>query len=515
MTPRNNRDIDALAPVRRNGSRRKSQRKNRLVAIAIVVALVIVLVAFGEFYLGKPTKPTTSTVTSSPKASTTSQPEIPTWRTAWGSAMAFAPFPATNVTIRVLTTLQGSGTAVRVRISNEFGNAPLLVGAASTGISVGGDAVVAGSQMPLTFSGLAYVTIPIGSSVVSDPVNMAVSFGETLETSLYLPSTDKLTSHYYGQDTPITFYTRNNVGNVTADTTGASFTGSNIYAELVDAVDVFEPSGRPTIVALGDSITDGFHSPLSWTSVLEARIDSLPPSERSAVIPEAITANTLTNVVPNYSAGGGGPSGEDRFSDDVTSLSDVKYLIVLLGTNDLFFGATAPEVIAGYQSLIQEAHKAGITIIGATLTPRGGSDQYVRIPWNAQHQLALDQVNQWILTSHAFDDVVDLNRLLANIYNGSCQPDVMFPGYDSTDHLHPNPAGQIVIGNAFPTADFGLPPTPIAQPAIGVTPTPGCDGNQGTPGITVPTTAPAPVVTNAPPAVSTTLVPPLVQNSKN
>ncbi|NNN21904.1 MAG: hypothetical protein HKL80_07895, partial [Acidimicrobiales bacterium] len=477
MTPGNNRDIGALAPVRRNNLRKRRQRRNRLVATVFVVAVVVALAAFGGLYLVKPTTTTSSTLTSKPKTSTTSQPEIPTWRTAWGSAMAFAPFPATNVTIRVLTALQGSGTAVRVRISNEFGNAPLVVGAAASGISAGGDAVVVGSQMPLTFSGLAYVTIPIGSSVVSDPINMAVSFGETLETSLYLPSTDKLTSHYYGQDTPITYYTRNNAGNVTADTTGSSFTGSNIYAELVDAVDVYEPTGRPTIVALGDSITDGFHSALAWTSVLEARIDSLPLSERSAVIPEAITANTLTNVVPNYSIGGGGPSGEDRFIDDVTSLSDVKYLIVLLGTNDLFFGATAPEVIAGYQSLIQEAHKAGITVIGATLTPRGGSDQYVRTPWNAQHQLALNQVNHWILTSHAFDDVVDLNRLVANVYNGSCQPDVFFPGYDSTDHLHPNPAGQIVIGNAFPTSDFGLPPTPIAQPAIGVTPTPGCDGN--------------------------------------
>src|SRR5271163_577238 len=59
----------------------------------------------------------------------------PTWRIAWGSAMAWGHGTVTNATVRELATLQIGGSAVRVRISNLYGNQPLLVGSATVGLT--------------------------------------------------------------------------------------------------------------------------------------------------------------------------------------------------------------------------------------------------------------------------------------------------------------------------------------------------------------------------------------------
>src|ERR1700688_4575086 len=73
---------------------------------------------------------TTSTMVSAPPPTTT-LPSSPVWRVAWGSAMAWGYGTATNATVRELATVAIGGSAGRVRISNVFGNQPLVIGAAT------------------------------------------------------------------------------------------------------------------------------------------------------------------------------------------------------------------------------------------------------------------------------------------------------------------------------------------------------------------------------------------------
>ncbi len=73
----------------------------------------------------------------------------------------------------------------------------------------------------------------------------------------------------------------------------------------------------------------------------------------------------------------GGPSALNRLARDVLARRGLTDVILLEGINDLRgAGASADQVIAGYQKIIVQVHAAGARIFGATLTPVEGCDRY-------------------------------------------------------------------------------------------------------------------------------------------
>lgn len=429
-------------------------------------------------------KPASTTTTHVTPVTTTTNP-TPVWRVAWGSAMAWGYGTASNATIRDLATVGVGGSQIRIRISNEYGNQPLVIGAVTVGLDASGASIVPNTLHQVTFSGATGTTIPIGAYVYSDPVPMAVTSLQTLAVSVYVSNTDLVTVHPCCVGSVSSYFSANGVGNLTAGLTPSGFAAASPWKRLVSAIDVLQTSGHGSIVVIGDSITDGYNTTLQWVTVLQSRIDTLPPAEQRAVINEGITANTLTGVVPNDDSKGGGQPGLMRLQRNALSQSGVSEVILFLGTNDLFFGANAQEVIAGLEQAVNEVHQAGLRIIGVTLLPRETSPSEL---WTPTQQSYLEQTNNWILTSGAFDAVLDFATAVADVYNGACYPTTMFYPYDSGDHLHPNPAGQTAMANSIDTTVLGLPPTPTVPPLVQVTPTPGCQGVLGIPSETTTTT---------------------------
>ena len=96
-------------------------------------------------------------------------------------------------------------------------------------------------------------------------------------------------------------------------------------------------------------------------------------------------------------------------------------MILLEGVNDIGFSQsigwlTAPhsnvsaaQIIAGYAQMIAQAHAAGVPIFGATLTPFRGA-RY----WTSSGTAKREEVNHWILTSGAFDGVIDFAKAVAD-----------------------------------------------------------------------------------------------------
>lgn len=386
---------------------------------------------------------------------------------AWGEPGVVAA----DATVRQLATVALGGAAVRVRVSNQFGDAPLSVGAATVAISAGDANVVGSTMRTLTFGGHASAVVPVGQVRYSDPVSFPVNGGQTLAVSLFVTAPDLVTLHPWGT-TPVSFATPNGAGDRVAQD-GAAFSYSSVFPRLVDAVDLLEPRGRGSIVVIGDSITDGYNATVRWTDLLQKRIDDLAIAQRRAVINEGITANTLSPLPDDDSHTGGGPAGLTRLSVDALSQPGVSYVVLFLGTNDLFFGDSAAHVISSMQRAIAETHRAGIKIIGVTLLPRQGSERWDPLQYPT-HQPYMDQINHWILTSGAFDGVLNLAAAVADVYNGMCDRLALFPPYDSGDHLHPNDAGQTAMANAVDTRIFGIPAAPKLPAPFTVRPTPGC-----------------------------------------
>ena len=166
-------------------------------------------------------------------------------------------------TVRQLVTISHGGSQFRVRFSNEFGTTPLHIGAASAGYEVAGHMV----RVPLTFGGTDSIVAYAGAPVVSDPVSANLPDGANLEVSLYLPDpTPVSTIHLLGLQPSIisgpgNYVMSDALPDASPFTYDGKMGGQKFEARLfLSEVDVAGSEPVKTVVAFGDSITDGMGS---------------------------------------------------------------------------------------------------------------------------------------------------------------------------------------------------------------------------------------------------------------
>jgi hypothetical protein len=115
--------------------------------------------------------------------------------TRWIGTWAAAPQPfmpgrlATfrNQTLRLVVHTSIGGTRLRIRLSNTYGDRPLVVGGAHVARRTAGPDVDPTSDRALTFGGRSAVTVPKGATIVSDALPLEVPALSDLAISLYLP----------------------------------------------------------------------------------------------------------------------------------------------------------------------------------------------------------------------------------------------------------------------------------------------------------------------------------------
>ena len=185
------------------------------------------------------------------------QVQTTSWISSW-TASPMAPrgvMPASfsNRTIRQIVHLSIGGNKIRVRLSNEFGAKPVLIGAASVAMAGGTSDIVSASLRPLTFGGSKSVIIQPGAPAVTDPVEFNVAPLSDVAVSLYLPAATELgTVHATGLQTAYVSTT----GDFTAST---EFPVVDRFANRFFLTGVMVEPSSPVraIVTFGDSITDG------------------------------------------------------------------------------------------------------------------------------------------------------------------------------------------------------------------------------------------------------------------
>lgn len=344
----------------------------------------------------------------------------------------------TDCTIRDVVHLSAGGASVRVRLSNAFGTGPLVVGHTTVARPAvpGGAGVAPGTLRQVTFHGSPTVAVPAGAEAVSDPIRLAVPAGGDLLVTTYTP----------GDATPMTYhlialqraYLVRGADAADAVEAGA-FSGVSTVRHLVSGVDV--AGGPGAVVALGDSITDGYHSTPGanrrWPDVLAERLRNGPPSRRFGVLNAGIGGNRVL-----HDRGVHGPSALRRLDRDVFSRAGVRTVIALEGINDIQqrpHELDPGRITAGLAAIAARARARGLRVVGGTLTPFGGCPCYS--PREEKTRVA---VNGWIRTSGTFDAVADFDAVLRD----PDHPNRMRPEYDSGDHLHPGDRGYAAMGNA-------------------------------------------------------------------
>lgn len=367
----------------------------------------------------------------------------PLGRTAtWGPSMTIGGPDFSNETIRMVVHTTVGGSSVRITLSNQRSTTPLSVGEVDVARQADQATAVAGSRHAVTFSHKGTVTIPAGAEVVSDPVPMTVAAQSSLLVSLYLPqATSSSTWHSDAFDT--TYLSA--AGNHAADVDDGNYVTATTSWYYLSGVDVLAPTAAGSVVAFGDSITDGYNTPVgayhTWPDDLSRRLAGHRPL---GVVNAGIGGNRVLTDVPNIWQG---VSAISRFRHDALARPGVRDVILLEGINDIGNNAgpggaplTAQDLIDGYRDLIAQAHAAHVRIIGATMLPDFGNGYY-----SDAAEAIRQAANNWIRTSGAFDGVVDFDKVMQDPSN----PVALNPGFDSGDHLHPNEAGMQAMANSI------------------------------------------------------------------
>ena len=390
---------------------------------------------------------------------------VGTWATAAVSAPSEPPpqppnglpLPAlrfNNQTFRQFVRISIGGERVRVVLTNAFGTRALTIGGAHLALRGNGTAIAAGSDRALTFGGLQTATIPPGAVLVSDPVNLSVPDSSDVAIDLFFPgdtaaSPSPLTVHSGSRQTNYLSGPGKHFG--AAELPGA--TAVPAWAFLA-RLEVVAPDRVGAVVALGDSITDGFNSTPDtnnrWPDHLAKRLASA--GSRMGVLNVGIDGNRVL-------ADGAGISALARFDREVLAQPGATHVFVLEGINDLGIGAlfmdgprpTTEELIAGHRQLIARAHAKGLKIVAATLLPYEGTT----FPgyFTPEGEAIRQAFNRWLRTGQEYDGIVDLDAVMRD----PARPSQMLAKYDSGDHLHPNDAGYKAMAEAFDVTLFGLP----------------------------------------------------------
>jgi len=403
------------------------------------------------------------------------------WVGTWATAPQFSGTASVdnyaNQTVRLIVHTSVSGRKARVTISNLYGDQPLEIGAAHIARRTRDTEIDPASNRPLTFRGRASTTVASRSMTVSDPVDFDVPPLSDLAISLFFPrSTPVTTVHTLAKQTSY-------VSTANGDSTAAvRFPAARTIRTwpFLTGVDVTASSNGAAIVAFGSSTTDGDGSTTDanrrWPDVLADRLQQAGGRYAElGVLNMGIIGNRLLFDIHSPRQTGGpfeaaleelgprlGDAGVKRFDRDVLSLAGVKYVILVLGINDILFPGTftpatervtAEDVVAGNRQLIARAHKNGIRVIMTTIPPfENALFTHPPISFSTpEKEDARQRINEWIRSSREFEGVADFDAAVRD----PGHPTRLRPDYDADDHLHVNDAANVAQANTIPLEVFG------------------------------------------------------------
>jgi len=388
-------------------------------------------------------------------------PEGGGWIAAWGSAQLDQPpitaanlpalwqQPLHDVSLRQVVRTTVEGGQLRVRVSNLFGKEPLRLDAASValvqpGTGNGAPQLQPGTVRTLSFEGRRELTVASGAEAWSDPVALPLPRLADVAVQMHIVTAPALATVHPGSR--ISSWAL--AGNRADAEDWPDAVARDGWWHLA-AVDVSPRQPQPVLVAIGDSITDGYGvaagSYQRWTDALARRLAA--QGKAAAVVNTGIGGNRIAQD-------GLGPSVMSRFDRDALARSGVTHVVLLAGVNDLGIShrqrATTPEsraallnqLAASLSILEQRAAESGVCLFVATVMPYGGNGYYQPQPENEADR---QKLNAFIRRPGGFDGVIDFDALTRD----PARPAYLKAELDN-DGLHPSMAGYQAMADAFP-----------------------------------------------------------------
>lgn len=348
------------------------------------------------------------------------------WLGAWGPALipardAAALAPGSRYGQKLVSSI--GGTDGRLRLTHAYADAALTV--AGLNIRIGERTI------PLRFSGADRIDIPVGASVLSDPVPLKIEAGAELEIEFTLPAGGKLTAIER-----------------TADRKGAwvesAGTRRDTSPALIHELQI-RAGDRPVLGILSDTKSAG---PGTW------------PEEFARLTKGRVGMVNRSVFGGHLALGPADASALSRFDRDVLGTAGVSHVLIFTGNNDLIqpgmIGSggrpsldpalmqTGPQLIGLLAQAVERTRVAGMVAIGGTWLPYEGVTQAQG--YSTPEKLALrEEVNRWIRKPGSFDRVVDFDRALRD----PAHPARLASAYDNGNRFTPNAAGYAAMARAM------------------------------------------------------------------
>ncbi|MBS1820765.1 MAG: SGNH/GDSL hydrolase family protein [Acidobacteria bacterium] len=369
------------------------------------------------------------------------------WVGTWAASPLALPnhddkYGAADTTYREIVHTSIGGSASRVIFTNEFGLDPLTINSASVALRTKGSEIDTATARPLTFGGKTSIVIPPGALAVSDPAALKLAPLSDVAVSFTVPTQPMQQVSEHSNAYATSYTAPGSVSNAKSFDTPTEITNW----PFLKGIDVMVSGDAASIVAFGDSITEGSHSTKDanhrWPDILAQRLQAGKKTRNLGVLNQGIGGNRILHDKA-------GPSALARFDRDVLAQAGVKYLIILESINDIGHAfspakpndvVSADDLIQGLSQLATRAHTHGIKVYGATLTPYVGAG-YASPAGEAARQT----INQWIRTSNLLDGFVDFDKATRDMNN----PAVFSLLSDGGDHLHPSDAGYKNMGDSI------------------------------------------------------------------
>lgn len=372
---------------------------------------------------------------------------LPSWATTIQRTEDRNMPPALNdKTLRQFVWPSYSGDEIRIQLSNEKGRSAVEINKVHIAKAqpLGQGSIDASTDAGFTFQGSASVTIPAGETVWSDALSFPLEVAQPTAVSIQFGSSvpSEVTGHPGARTTS---YIAN--GDAVSQANISGETRDRWY--FINAIEVMAPADAFAIAALGDSITDGYgviNQFARWPDFLTLAIqEDAELAGKVSVLNFGMGANSL--LTPNSDGCNGDvcmDAGVDRVDRDILTRPKVKWVIVLIGVNDIIYGSpTKDQIIGGYREIVQKAHSADIVVYGSPVTPFCG---------NAPSKNSTrEAVNQEVLAGGVFDGIIDFSTVLADPGSSSCL--AIASQYDN-DGLHPNTAGYEAMGRSVDLSLF-------------------------------------------------------------
>ena len=378
------------------------------------------------------------------------------WVQTWGqshTALSAFSFADGCRTLRLVLRSNISGTAIRVKLSNEHGRAAVVLGGVSAA-PCDEEGVLTGDSIDLD----APAFLPPGETAVTEAGAIRVQAGDYLCISVCVNGGPLQSGNLLNNARCLMMHgdRRHSIfpDDLTRFKDSVQWLACGLLRmklprpiPLFDTVELLNGDGASSIVVFGDSLSQqGF-----WVNPFEDRIREAFPG-RFSVINRSIGGNrVLRDTSPVFPLKGFyGVRSLNRLGRDVLQYPDITHAVLEVGVNDVLqFGSVSgrssekPDIdilTQGIFSMAADMRARGIRVMGTTLP-------YLidHIDGTKEKSDLVDQVNEALRTrADAFDALLDLGAVTAD----PDRPQHAKRAFLGGDKLHFNEAGGHAVADA-------------------------------------------------------------------